>query len=78
MVLGLYAYVVQKWVQIAKCLISEGRALAEVSHVSGFADQSHMTRHFVGVTLCVAVLQFCSRRADTDIVIAFTKTGGCL
>lgn len=42
-----HAYAVQKRVQIAKRLIGEGRALADASYASGFADQSHMTRHFV-------------------------------
>lgn len=42
-----HAYAVQKRVQMAKRLIGEGRALVEASYASGFADQSHMTRHFV-------------------------------
>ena len=42
-----HAYVIQKRVHIAKRLIGEGRGLAEAAYASGFADQSHMTRHFV-------------------------------
>jgi AraC-like DNA-binding protein len=42
-----HAYVVQRRIDIARRLIARGTALAEAAAVSGFADQSHMTRIFV-------------------------------
>jgi AraC-like DNA-binding protein len=30
----------------AQALIAEGRALSEAAAAAGFADQSHLTRHF--------------------------------
>ena len=47
--LGLtpHAYVLQRRIALARCLIAQGSALADVAHGAGFADQSHMTRAFV-------------------------------
>lgn len=42
-----HAYVLQKRIQRARHAIASGMSLAEAAYVSGFADQSHMTRHFV-------------------------------
>ena len=42
-----HAYLIQRRIQRARHLIASGVPLAEASHASGFADQSHMTRHFV-------------------------------
>jgi AraC-like DNA-binding protein len=41
-----YRYVTLKRLQKAKSLIELGIPLSQVSFSSGFADQSHMTRHF--------------------------------
>ena len=47
--LGLtpHAYVLQRRIALARRLIAQGSALADVAHGAGFADQSHMTRAFV-------------------------------
>lgn len=48
-----HAYLTQLRVRRAKALIAGGTKLAEAAAASGFADQSHMARHFkriVGVT----------------------------
>lgn len=48
-----HAYLVQRRIGIARRMIAKGVPLAEAATASGFADQSHMTRHFVrahGVT----------------------------
>ncbi len=42
-----HAYLMQRRVHLARRLIGKGTALAEAAAASGFADQSHMTRHFV-------------------------------
>jgi len=42
-----HAYLVQRRLQKARRLIAAGVTLAEASQVSGFADQSHLTRLFV-------------------------------
>ena len=46
--LGLtpHAYIVQQRLALARRLIRSGSALADVAAVSGFADQSHLTRAF--------------------------------
>jgi len=41
-----HAYLMQKRVDLARRLIARGTPLAEAAAVSGFADQSHMTRTF--------------------------------
>ena len=41
-----YRYVTLKRLQKAKALIERGLPLAQVALSSGFADQSHLTRHF--------------------------------
>lgn len=43
-----HAYLVQRRVDLARALIEGGAALADAAAASGFADQSHMTRAFVG------------------------------
>jgi AraC-like DNA-binding protein len=42
-----HAYLLQRRVHLARRLIAAGMPLADASHSSGFADQSHMTRCFV-------------------------------
>ncbi len=42
-----HAYLMQRRVHLARRLIAGGTGLAEAAAASGFADQSHMTRHFV-------------------------------
>jgi AraC-like DNA-binding protein len=42
-----HAYLVQRRIDLARQLIAGGAALSDVAAASGFADQSHMTRHFV-------------------------------
>ena len=41
-----YRYVTLKRLQKAKTLIERGQPLVQVAFSSGFADQSHLTRHF--------------------------------
>lgn len=43
-----HAYLLQRRIQRARHLIAAGISLADASLASGFADQSHMTRCFVG------------------------------
>jgi AraC-like DNA-binding protein len=48
-----HAWVIQERVRRSRDLLRAGRAPAEVAAAVGFADQSHLTRHFkrlVGVT----------------------------
>ncbi|HEV2566925.1 MAG TPA: AraC family transcriptional regulator [Microvirga sp.] len=42
-----HAYLVQRRIDLARHLIAGGTPLADAAAASGFADQSHMTRHFV-------------------------------
>ncbi|WP_230534500.1 helix-turn-helix transcriptional regulator [Microvirga roseola] len=42
-----HAYLVQRRIDLARQLITGGAALADAALDSGFADQSHVTRHFV-------------------------------
>lgn len=42
-----HAYLVQRRIDLARQLIMGGAALSDAAAASGFADQSHMTRHFV-------------------------------
>lgn len=42
-----HAYLLQKRIDLARRLIARRASLADVAAVSGFADQSHMTRVFV-------------------------------
>lgn len=46
--LSPHQYLLQRRVEHAKLLIARGHPLAEVALQSGFADQSQLTRHFVG------------------------------
>lgn len=41
-----HAYLVQRRLQLARQMITKGIALSDVALMSGFADQSHMTRLF--------------------------------
>jgi AraC-like DNA-binding protein len=48
-----HAYLVQIRLLRAKALLRRGRPIAHVASATGFADQSHFTRHFkrlMGVT----------------------------
>jgi AraC-like DNA-binding protein len=48
-----YEYLVSRRVDVARTLIMSGRPLPEIANLTGFADQSHLHRHFtriVGVT----------------------------
>ena len=42
-----HAYLVQRRIDLVRQLIASGAALSDAAAASGFADQSHMTRHFV-------------------------------
>ncbi|GFE80137.1 transcriptional regulator [Steroidobacter agaridevorans] len=41
-----HAYLIQRQVREAKRMLERGVAIAEVAHTCGFADQSHLNRHF--------------------------------
>jgi AraC-like DNA-binding protein len=41
-----YRYLVMRRLDRVRALIRDGAALADAALASGFADQSHMTRHF--------------------------------
>ena len=41
-----YRYAVMRRLDAAKVLLGRGHALADVAFMAGFADQSHLTRHF--------------------------------
>lgn len=43
-----HAYLLQQRIHLARRLIAQGMPLAEAALNSGFSDQSHMTRRFVG------------------------------
>jgi len=48
-----HEYLVSRRIDAARSLVLAGRPLPEVAHLTGFADQSHLHRHFtriVGVT----------------------------
>jgi AraC-like DNA-binding protein len=42
-----HAYLIQRRIDLARQLITGGATLSDAAAASGFADQSHMTRHFV-------------------------------
>lgn len=42
-----HAYRLQRQLQMARRLIMAGHSVIQASHLAGFADQSHLTRHFV-------------------------------
>jgi len=46
-----HAYLVQRRVCLARQLLADGQTPAQAAVQAGFADQSHMTRAFVGITL---------------------------
>jgi AraC-like DNA-binding protein len=41
-----HAFQTQARIARAKTLLRQGRAISEVARLTGFADQSHLTRHF--------------------------------
>lgn len=41
-----HAYLIQRQVREAKRMLERGVPIAEVAHTCGFADQSHLNRHF--------------------------------
>lgn len=42
-----HAYLIQRRIDLARSLIRAGQPLADIAHGAGFADQSHLNRHFV-------------------------------
>jgi len=42
-----HAYLIQRRIDLARTLIRAGQPLADIAHSTGFADQSHLNRHFV-------------------------------
>lgn len=42
-----HAYRLHRQLHMARRLIMAGHSLVQASHLAGFADQSHLTRHFV-------------------------------
>ncbi len=42
-----HAYLIQRRIDVARNLIQSGKPLADIAHATGFADQSHLNRHFV-------------------------------
>lgn len=44
--LSPHAYLMMRRLELAKHLIQQGESLAQAAYGAGFADQSHMTRHF--------------------------------
>jgi AraC-like DNA-binding protein len=41
-----YRYLILRRLDRARCMMLDGHANAETAHACGFADQSHLTRHF--------------------------------
>jgi AraC-like DNA-binding protein len=44
--LSPHAYLMMRRLELAKHLIQQGKTLAQAAYDAGFADQSHLTRHF--------------------------------
>lgn len=44
--LSPHAYLLMRRLELAKHLIQQGKTLAQAAYDAGFADQSHLTRHF--------------------------------
>jgi AraC-like DNA-binding protein len=42
-----HAYLIQRRIDLARAMIKSGEALADIASSAGFADQSHLNRHFV-------------------------------
>lgn len=42
-----HAYLIQRRIDVARNLIQSGKPLADIAYTAGFADQSHLNRHFV-------------------------------
>jgi len=42
-----HAYLIQRRIDLARAMIKSGEALADIASSTGFADQSHLNRHFV-------------------------------
>ena len=45
-----YAYLIQVRIRRARVLLEEGQTVAAAACAVGFADQSHLTRHFKRLT----------------------------
>jgi len=41
-----HAYLIQRRIDLARAMIKSGEALADIASSAGFADQSHLNRHF--------------------------------
>lgn len=41
-----HRYLVMRRLEKVKAQLADGETLADAAHANGFADQSHMTRHF--------------------------------
>ncbi len=44
--LSPHAYLMMRRLELAKHLIQQGKTLAQAAYDAGFADQSHLPRHF--------------------------------
>ncbi|MBV17949.1 MAG: AraC family transcriptional regulator [Thalassospira sp.] len=42
-----HAYLIQRRIDLARDMIKRGETLADIAHGAGFADQSHLNRHFI-------------------------------
>lgn len=42
-----HAYLIQRRIDLARSMIRDGHMLSDIAHAAGFADQSHLNRHFV-------------------------------
>ncbi|NIY77827.1 AraC family transcriptional regulator [Thalassospira sp. HF15] len=42
-----HAYLIQRRIDLARAMIKSGETLADIASSAGFADQSHLNRHFV-------------------------------
>ncbi|HAI29586.1 MAG TPA: AraC family transcriptional regulator, partial [Thalassospira sp.] len=42
-----HAYLIQRRIDLARTMIKSGDTLADIASAAGFADQSHLNRHFV-------------------------------
>ncbi|WP_336232881.1 AraC family transcriptional regulator [Thalassospira sp. CH_XMU1458] len=42
-----HAYLIQRRIDLARAMIKSGDTLADIASAAGFADQSHLNRHFV-------------------------------
>lgn len=63
-----HAYLMQRRLHLARCLIQTGVPLAQAAAEAGFADQSHMTRLF---SRCYGVTPAAYARAVMPSAIPF-------